>query len=365
MSANVTSPVDVKPSGHPESSLKPRVFALAVLAALLTGIAWLGRGIYYAVVDAWMVPITLSPDNDQVLQINVKLNEQIVQRNKLQADIERIDADLRGIDAAIARLRTIESSGVEAIRWTASATRAQSKAVAERMRGLGEQKRLLAGMLARQKLIADNARRNAEAGLLARQELDREAQVLDQLELAISQNARDMQDSRMQGAQFLATQAVLRDAMNGDSKRGGVGILPEIVAGEERAVRLDLELIRLEAERRSLVSQRGISVEALGRMEEMFRQLKARPLYRAIEAKTDVAFVPYTQLPHVRAGAPVVACTWALFDCRIVGRIAEVLPGEVVAQDPWSNVERGQYAILDLNDREAAKEKVLRARSMR
>lgn len=365
MSANVTSPLEVKPTGKPESMVRPRVFALAVLAALLASAGWFGRSIYFAVADAWMVPITLSPDSDQVLQINVKLNEQIVQRDKLQSDVERIDMDLRGIDAAIARLRTIESSGKDALRWTVFTTEAQSRAVAERTRGLGEQKQLLAGMFERQKGIAENARRNAEAGLLARQELDREAQVLDQLKLAISQNARDIQESRQQAAQYLATQAVLRDATNGTSSRAAVGILPEIAAGEQRAVRLDLELIRLEAERRTLVAQRAISIDALGRMEDMFRQLKSRPLYRAIEAKTDVAFVPYTQLPHAKAGASVVACTWALFQCRIVGRIAEVLPGEVIAQDPWSNMERGQYAILDLNDHEAAKEKVLRARPVR
>ena len=48
-----------------------------------------------------------------------------------------------------------------------------------------------------------------------------------------------------------------------------------------------------------------------------------------------------------------------------VGRVAEVLPGEVVTQDPWGTIARGQYAILELSDHDAAKEKVLRARPAR
>ena len=35
-------------------------------------------------------PITLSADNDQILQINVKLNEQVVQRDKLKAEGVRV-----------------------------------------------------------------------------------------------------------------------------------------------------------------------------------------------------------------------------------------------------------------------------------
>jgi hypothetical protein len=48
--------------------------------------------------------------------------------------------------------------------------------------------------------------------------------------------------------------------------------------------------------------------------------------------------------------------------CHEVGRIAEVLPGEVVTQDPWGELARGQYAILALDDASAVRERVLRVR---
>lgn len=342
-----------------------RFIALFSLVALAAGVSWVGKGAYEAATDSWMAPITLSADNDQILQINVKLNEQIVQRDKLKADIQRIDADLGGIDVAIAKLGNIQATGKEALRWTQYTTGAQTAAMDDRVKSLADQKQLLDVMLTRQETIAKNAKQNAEAGLLSRQELDREAQVSDQLKLALAQNVRDTSEARMQSAQFLATTGVLKDAMANRSRVGGVGILPEVAAGQEREVRMELELIKLQAERRALVADRAIFVESLDRMEEIFKQLRARPVYRAIEAKTDVAFVPYTQLEGVTAGAELVSCKWVLFKCAVVGHIAEVVPGEVVAQDPWSDVARGQYVILDLTDREAVKEKVIRSRKAR
>jgi hypothetical protein len=141
--------------------------------------------------------------------------------------------------------------------------------------------------------------------------------------------------------------------------------LPEITAGEERAATIELELIKLDATRRSLQTQRVMATESARHIDELFKQLRGRPVYRAAEAKTDVAFVPYPQLQGVESGSALVTCAWTLFRCRTVGRVAEVLPGEVTTQDPWGNVARGQYAILDLADHDAAKERVLRVRRTR
>lgn len=347
--------------GRASSRVTARFVALTGLAALAIGLGTVARGVYYAGTDGWMAPITLSPDNDQVLQINVKLNEQEVQRAKLRADIERIDADVLGIDQAMTRLHTIENNGSAALAWTAFSTNAQSSAARSRLRSLDGQRVLLDEMHARQKAMTESAVRNAEAGLISRQEVQREVQLLDQIELGRLQNERDAAETKMQGEQLAATTGAIAFAR----RQGGAaanGILPEIAAGQEREVRVELELTRLASEKRAMLAQRAISVESLTRMDDVLAQLKSRPQYRAVEANTDVAFVPYTQLDDVKVGAPIVSCKWVLFRCKDVGRVAEILPGEVVAQDPWAQIARGQYAILDLSDREAVKEKVLRAR---
>lgn len=366
MSSNVemsaVNPASSEATGkEAKGGVRARLVALVALTALALGVSWLGRGVYFAMTDAWMAPITLSADNDQVLQINVKLNEQLVQREKMRIDIERIDADVRGIDQAVARLREIEDGAHESLRWTAFTAKAQSSAVSDRVRALEGQQRLLDGMFARQQTIASSARKSTEAGLLSKQEQEREQQILDQLELGRVQNTRELMESKAQRAQLLAMNA----ALGGGPSRGAHGLPAEMAMGQERDARLALELIRLESERRALVAQRTISVDSLGRMDDILKQLKARPLYRAVEANTDIAFVPYSQLDDVEVGAPVVTCKWLLFRCRTVGRIAEILPGEVAAQDPWSQLARGQYVILDLSSHDSVKEKVLRTRKAR
>src|SRR5688572_21253149 len=107
-------------------SMRPRVTALTALGAVLAAFFFFARSVYFASTDAWIAPIMLSSDNDQVLQINVKLNEQQVQREKLRIDIERIDADVRGIDQAVGRLQQIEGNARESLKWTAFTTKVQS-----------------------------------------------------------------------------------------------------------------------------------------------------------------------------------------------------------------------------------------------
>ena len=365
MRSNVGSPILNEPSSdRPETEAspgaRPRVIAVFALVMLALGVSWVVRGIYFAMTDAWMAPITLSVDNDQVLQINVKLNEQQVQRERMRVDIERIAADVQGIDEAISKLREIENNARESLRWARFTTRSQSAAAADRLRALEQQQRLIDAMLARQQQIASNVTKSSEAGLVSRQEVERERQILDQLTLGRVQNAREMTESRAQSAQLFAMNAALMiDASGGRDN----GIPSELAIGQERDARITLELIRLASERRALLAQRSISMESLSRMDDLLKQLRARPLYRAVEANTDIAFVPYTQLDDVSVGAAVVSCKWVLFRCRTVGRVAEIVPGEVAAQDPWSELARGQYVVLDLSLHDAVKEKVLRARA--
>ena len=52
-----------------------------------------------------------------------------------------------------------------------------------------------------------------------------------------------------------------------------------------------------------------------------------------------------------------------IFLCKPVGRVGEIVSGEVILPDPWGNQARGQYAVLDLLDHDAARAKTLRVRS--
>ena len=113
MSAKVAADSSVEKVGA-----QPRIVALLALTIILVGLGLLARSVFYALSDSWMAPITLSPDNDAVVQINVRLNEQLVQLAKMRSDIERFDADVRGVDAALERLKAVQENGQKAMAWT-------------------------------------------------------------------------------------------------------------------------------------------------------------------------------------------------------------------------------------------------------
>lgn len=139
--------------------------------------------------------------------------------------------------------------------------------------------------------------------------------------------------------------------------------MPELIVRDDQIARVELEILRLESEDRTKRGEKKVLAEKLAKLDEAAAQLRERPLFRAIDRNVDVAFVPYTQIDGVHAGADVYRCKWGLFACASVGRVTEMVPGEVVLPDPWGNPARGQYAVLELRDGEAAREKTLRVRT--
>ena len=139
--------------------------------------------------------------------------------------------------------------------------------------------------------------------------------------------------------------------------------MPELMAHEEQVIRVELEVRRLLSEKRSKLAEHAALTDRVTKLDELAGQLKSRPIYQAAEKSLNVAFVPYSQIDGVESGALVYACTWGLFFCKQVGRIAEMVPGEVLSADPWGAPARGQYAVLALWSSDAARLKTLRVRA--
>jgi hypothetical protein len=133
-------------------------------------------------------------------------------------------------------------------------------------------------------------------------------------------------------------------------------------AREEQAMRIELELLKLQTEMRAKRAERALLGDKVGMIHELEEQLRARPIFQAMTRSVEVAFVPYTQIDGVANGAAVYDCVWGLLFCEPVGAVAELVPGEVILTDPWGNQARGQYAVLELHDHEAAQSKSLRVR---
>ncbi|HWU89299.1 MAG TPA: hypothetical protein VN253_18680, partial [Kofleriaceae bacterium] len=111
---------------------------------------------------------------------------------------------------------------------------------------------------------------------------------------------------------------------------------------------------------RQASAQRDVLRTAIARQDETIRGLQQSPYLRALADGATVALVPYDNLDGVAPGTAVVACRYAMVLCHEVGRVLEVLPGEVTFKHPHrEKMMRGQMVELQLSEPDPAGEDVL------
>ncbi|HJL14743.1 MAG TPA: hypothetical protein RMH99_03750 [Sandaracinaceae bacterium LLY-WYZ-13_1] len=346
-------------AGLPRTTGVARVVSLIVLVSLIGGAGWLFVAGTQLFVDSWVAPIHLSPHNDRVLQLNVQVTRQRGEIEHLEAEVTRLDEQIAAIDVAVRRFEGIRSNTAHLYEWGAR-TEGESESAASRgLATLNRQRRRLERVRRRERALLERARANHEAGLLTRTDLEEAEQRMDQAELSLAQNERARIELHAEQRAHAAHADSFRSALAGEPGAPSA----EVVTRREQMIRLEIEAARLRAERRGLVRLRETARRNLAHLGAVVDELRARPVYRAMHEPIDLAFVPYEQLEGVDAGATVVACVWGIFGCREVGRITEIVPGEVVTQDPWGELARGRYAVLELDAPEAVRERILRVRA--
>lgn len=303
--------------------------------------------------DAFVAPMSLSPDSAEVSENKVRLTELELERARGVAEAEGAGAELSEAEAELLGLTEFKRTLAAAQPWAGELHTAEATAGALELNNLAFRQQVLSRMISRQREAAEAARRNFEAGLIKRGDFEQEQLKLDQLTLS----ALDTTRTRAQSA-FNARKIRLGQ----QSLAGGAPPMPETVAREDLRVRLETQILHVQAKLRARKAEQRALLERVQKLDELVAQLKHRPLFQATERQLDVAFVPYTQLRGVVEGAEVIQCRMVVFGCRPVGVVLELLPGEVVQQDPWGNMERGQYAALALSDREAIRARTLRVR---
>jgi hypothetical protein len=337
----------------PRSTVRTRLFAAVTLLTLVAAFGAAAMTGYRALRDSFVAPAILSPDSDLVLSNKLKLSELQVERARAAAELEGIESDLTAAAQALARLQDLRKTAATTADWTTGAASRKASEGGADVKALASQKAMIVKMLNEQKTLTAKAKADSDAGVISLGDYAREAQAQRQLEIALIENER----TALQSQASLHETVLARQAL---ARRGAA--MPEMLTAEEQIIRIELEIMRLESEQRSKLAQKLAVTERLSKIDELDAQLKSRPIFQAVSRSLDVAFVPYTQLDGVAPGADVYDCVWGLFWCKPVGSVAELVPGEVILPDPWGNQARGQYAVLNLADHEAAKSKTLRIR---
>jgi len=345
----------------PGKSIVGRIFAFSLVAATLCGLTWLGTQIYHVVTDGWVAPLHLSPDSDQIQSLRMAHQRHLDELSRIDAEVTRLDAETSAIETAITKLSSLRGQSTQMMKWQAETNRVEASGIAAASGIMKKQYGLLQGLHARQIELVTRARADLAAGLIDRSAVDREEQQRDQLALEMTELERTMGEAAIKQRQTTSALQALR-AGTGQGPAPSIGRMPEVAAGNERDARIEVEIERLNAEARGNRTLRAAAIASLAQQRSLLAEIEARPLHRAMKAATDVAFIPYNQLKAVKPGSPVLDCIWGVFACHAVGHVGEVLPGEVVTQDPWGEMARGQYAVLVLDDKDAVQERVLRVR---
>lgn len=335
--------------------LPRRLAALAVLVTVLAGLFWLGRAAWTAVQDAFVAPLELSPDSAPIMQNKLRLTELQLERARALAEAEAAAADLADADAEKSGLISLQRTVAGGRAWTPKLQTLEAVTGRAGLENVSRRESVIARMIGKQQRFLELSRKNLEAGLITRAEHEREEQKLDELTLTLLEASRTRIDSELELRKLRLGQRSLAGVQ-------GVPLMPETVSREDLQTRVDLQLLHVEARKRSREAERRALLYRVEKIDEVVAQLQRMPLYQATETPLDVAFVPYTQLQAVHVGAEVLRCTLIIFNCRVVGRVSELVPGEVVMPDPWGTSERGQYALLELSDRDALHARTLRVR---
>jgi hypothetical protein len=94
--------------------------------------------------------------------------------------------------------------------------------------------------------------------------------------------------------------------------------------------------------------------------EAVVHRLEQSPYLRAVNGKVVLAFVPYSNLRHIKAGTKLYGCSWGLVMCSRVGKIKATIDGEVQDIHPHDqSVQRGVMVEIELSTPSAEGNSVL------
>jgi hypothetical protein len=344
--------------GVPKHHFFPRVMSLGMLGVVAFGLIEGARAGYLLYSDALVAPFVLSSDSDQVAASRLSLTGLLSDRDGAAVRIEIIENSIDVDRESITQLRELRSAVAGGLLYSGAVVSQNESAAGTDRERISDQRTLLWQAVDNQREYLKDLERQMSAGLVRRSDVAREENELRRLQLLELQNQREQVGAETRRHEI----GLMRQSLS-TVRPGANATAPDVLRYREQLLRVELELMSLEADLRGKLAELEAAKAQAQRLEQLIAQIQSRPLYRAIEERQFLAFVPYTQLDQVTRDATLYECrVWSAFDCVRVGRVLEVLPGEVVAVDPWGSPARGQYAVMDLAVPRAAHAKVLRVR---
>ncbi len=360
--------VMVRGAASKTSGVLTRLLAIVALASLGGSVVLFGRAVYTAVSDGWVAPLQLSPDSRDVIDLRMQDAKEKNTRARLESELSGIQAELEAIELGLERLSTLSGGYTGAVSWSTQSRGNQVSALHQQREILESRIQILLGTRADEEETLKRAQGHLETGLITRAEWQR-AQVADQkAKVAISEAELELTRVAAAIAEAQREQSALAKSTRspeGPAARSGQAASPDVMRFDDVQVNIQLQIARLEAEKRTALARERVARSEIASMDQLRGELDETPLFLAMQQKMDIAFVPYNHLKHIVPGDEVYNCSWLIFNCRVVGTVDRIFPGEVITEDPWRSLARGQYVKLEMQDPNALTENALRVRPNR
>jgi hypothetical protein len=313
--------------------------AFVLLLALFAAFTFYGMLIgYFLVSSSWGAPMTLARGHELVSKAERDLTEMKVVLNQTEQRLSEIalEKDTSGRDLEEARAQVTTTIGtvereiklrekqVALLQKTGKRLTKVRNDLAKQLQkgGMGDDLKALYG----KRLISMKAYNSSTLGLLEA------SQRLASVETEIEENRAKSENL---DASVALLQSLLEALNNGGPVKGLTATAPDLLLLTKQAV---------EARTAELVAQSRISTAETTR-EQLERNLKVlteqidmievSAAGRAIDARVDVVFVPYTNDGRFLEGAKLYSCYFTIIWCSEAGKIGQALPGEVTAVHPF------------------------------
>jgi hypothetical protein len=322
-----------------------RVLGFIVLTLIVLVLVWyIATAAFYFLSDTWIQPMKVSRTDERALA----LSGQLVEQQNLR---DRIVADLAHADRYIAVQQAYQSEFAKAIRADLEGRRVALDKVRELAKGYaGARARVQKSNAAYASASRRQMAQEYAAGLIDRNDMLSGKFQLAQItssNLSLAERQAEYENR----ADELETEAQALDAIL--AEKGDAAFSYDVLK-----IKQEYEMSRLESAK--AIEGREALKSSLERQDAVLASLRQSPWLRALADGANVAFVPYDNLDNVQIGTSIHSCAFEMIVCSEVGKVIEVLPGEVTFKHPHrEKILRGQMIVIDVDEAEATEEDVL------
>jgi hypothetical protein len=331
-----------------------KVMGFAILGTILFGLAsFLFVNLFYLFNHAWVTPMIVSSTDPRVMQLNSQYEAErvardgvAIQRLQLQSQLD----DAKRVEASEAEFQAAFRDVMRAEALDRGAQLAMLRTLTRDLR------RTRAEVSANSKAFTavrrDDLKDEYAAHLIDKDQVTRGGYELSQIagaNLALDEKSVDLH-ARMAGLQ----RAV--DAL----RLGKRSTSYEILHMQHELDQSVLASKRAEGAAAALAGSLAMLEKTVESYDAQLARVAKAPYLRAMDASMPTAFVPYDNAGALKLGDAVYACAASVFWCKKIGRIAEILEGEVTGKHPLHGRDlRGVLVRLEITEPKAMERAVL------